>query len=82
MLPSQSRYFLGHHLQAHGLYEMQHNGAVHDFIRKCSPDLILMLRLYEVELGNTLTGEIIGQLFITFKTNYVPTEYSLETELQ
>ncbi|CAF4607553.1 unnamed protein product, partial [Rotaria sp. Silwood2] len=44
MLSSPSRYFLGHHLQTHGLYKMQHNGTVHEFIRKCSPDLILMLR--------------------------------------
>ncbi|CAF3364012.1 unnamed protein product [Rotaria sp. Silwood2] len=81
MLPSESRYFLGNHLQAHGFYDIRDNGVLDDFIQKCSPDLILMLRLYEVELGNTLTGEIIGQLFITYKTNCVSTENSLGREL-
>ncbi|CAF4955567.1 unnamed protein product, partial [Rotaria socialis] len=68
--PSQSAYFLGHHLQARGLYNMQDNEPIGVFIRKYAPDLILMLCLYEIELGNILTGEIITQIFLKFKRNY------------
>ncbi|CAF4433115.1 unnamed protein product, partial [Rotaria socialis] len=84
MSPLQSAYFLVHHLQAHGLYDMEDNEPIGIFIRKCALDLILMLRLYEIELGNTLTGEIIAQIFIKFKSNYswefeLPTVPTLET---
>ncbi|CAF4209872.1 unnamed protein product [Rotaria socialis] len=70
MSPLQSAYFLVHHLQAHGLYDMEDNEPIGIFIRKCALDLILMLRLYEIELGNTLTGEIIAQIFIKFKNRF------------
>ncbi|CAF4861666.1 unnamed protein product [Rotaria socialis] len=81
MLPFSARSFLGHHLRAHDLYDMKDNAIVHDFICKCPPDIILMLRLYEVELGNTLTGQVIGQIFVTFKKNYVSRENSIAIEL-
>lgn len=86
MRPSQSAHFLGHHLQAHALYSMRDNEPIGVFIRKCAPDLILMLRLYEIELGNTLTGEIIAQIFLKFQKNYVwhfdlPTVPKLETDM-
>ncbi|CAF1318603.1 unnamed protein product [Rotaria magnacalcarata] len=81
MLPFSARSFLGHHLRAHDLYDMKDNAVVHDFICKCPPDIILMLRLYEVELGNTLTGQVIGQLFMAFKKNYVSREDSVAIEL-
>ncbi|CAF4440851.1 unnamed protein product [Rotaria socialis] len=81
MLPFSARSFLGHHLRARDLYDMKDNAIVHDFICKCPPDIILMLRLYEVELGNTLTGQVIGQIFVTFKKNYVSRENSIAIEL-
>ena len=81
MLPFSTRSFLGHHLRAHDLYDMDDSGAVDAFIRKCPADVTLMLRLYQVELGNTLTGEILGQLFIMFKRNYVLLEDSTTGQL-
>ena len=81
MLPSNTQSFLGHHLRAHDFYEMKDNGVVNNFISKYPPDILLMLRLYELELGNTLTGQIIEQLFIIFKKNYVSREDSIAIEL-
>ena len=43
--------------------------------------MILMLRLYEVELGKTLTGEIISQLYIIFKTKYTSRDTSYDIEM-
>jgi hypothetical protein len=76
MLPFSARSFLGHHLRVHDLYDMKDNAVVHDFICKCPPDIILMLRLYEVELGNTLTGQVMAS-----KKNYVSREDSIAIEL-
>ncbi|CAF1585290.1 unnamed protein product [Rotaria magnacalcarata] len=81
MLPFSTRSFLGHHLRAHDLYDMKDNAVVHDFICKWPPDIILMLRLYEVELENTLTGQVFDQRLMTFKKNYVSLENSIAIEL-
>ncbi|CAF2119403.1 unnamed protein product, partial [Rotaria magnacalcarata] len=59
MLPFSAQYFFRYHLRTRNLYDMKNYRVVHDFIYKCPPDIILMLRLYEVKLGNTLAGQII-----------------------
>ena len=81
MLPSNTQSFLVHHLRAHDFYEMKDNEVVNNFISKYPPDILLMLRLYELELGNTLTGQIIEKLFIIFKKNYVSREDSIAIEV-
>jgi hypothetical protein len=54
--------------------------SVNDRLRQCKFDLgrfihkkdvLLMLRLYEVELGNAIVSEIISQLFLKYKQNHV-----------
>jgi hypothetical protein len=82
MLPFNTRLFLGHHLKAHGLYNIEDREAVLDFIQKCPADVILMLRLYEVELGKILVGEIIDQLFLIFKENYNSTDNSFARDFR
>ena len=81
MVPYSTQLFLGHHLRAHDLYTMRDNTVISDFIYTCPPDIILMLRLYEVELGNKLVGEIIGQLFLMHKKNHVSRENSFSEDL-
>jgi hypothetical protein len=43
--------FVGDHLKAQNLYNIDENGTVLNFIGKYPPDVTLMLRVYEVELG-------------------------------
>ena len=82
MHPFSTRLFLGHHLSAQNLYNMNDHEALSDFVEKCPADLLLMLRLYEVHLGKTLVGEIIGQLFLMFKENDISTEDSFARDLR
>ena len=67
MLPSVTELFLVQHLTVRGLYKLDEDGAVDDFIAKCPPDVILILRLYEVELDYVLVGEIVGEIFQLYK---------------
>lgn len=67
MLPCNARLFLGHHLRAHGAYNCEDNGSILDFIEKCSTDVVLVLRLYQVELDDTLIGEVVVQLYHNYK---------------
>jgi hypothetical protein len=72
LLPFSTQLFIGHHLRAQSLYDVADgSGVVLHFIEDCPSDVILMLRLYEVELDNTLVGEIIGQLFLMYKEEHV-----------
>ena len=81
MLLFNTRSVLGPHLRAHDSCHVPYNAVIRNFIRKCSADVTLMLRFYEVELDNTLTGEIVGQPFIMFKKNYISRENSFVREL-
>lgn len=81
MQPFNTQYFLGHHLYAQNLYYIGENAAILAFIEKSPPDVTLMLRLYEVELGNRLVGEIIGTLYLMFKTDFVATDSSIAEHL-
>ena len=54
-------------LRSHGSYNCQENGNILDFIGKCFSDVVLILRLYRVELDNTLIGEMIIQLYQNYK---------------
>jgi hypothetical protein len=81
LLPFSTHLFIVHHLRAQDLYDISENGAILDFIKKCPSDVILMLRLYEVELDNILVGEIIGQLFLMYKKDHVSMSHSFATEL-
>ena len=67
MLPCNARLFLGRHLRANGAYNCEDNGSILDFIEKCSTDVVLVLRLYQVELDDTLMGEVIVQLCHNYK---------------
>ena len=78
MRPSSTASFIGHHLHAQNLYNFEESGAVLAFIQKCPPDLALILRIYEVELGNKLVGDIVAQLFSIFKNNYSLVETSID----
>jgi len=69
MSSSNTSLFLGHHLEAHGFYDVEASAIILHFIEKCPRDIILILRLYQVELGETIVGEIIFQLFILHKNN-------------
>jgi hypothetical protein len=82
MLSTNARLFLGHHLRAHNLYDVEDGAAITDFIKKCPPDMLLILRLYEAELGKPFVGEIIAQLFLMFKKDHVPLETSITDEIQ
>ena len=50
MMSFSTHSFIGHHLKAQNLYNIDENGTVLNFTRKCPPDVALMLRVYEVEL--------------------------------
>ncbi len=60
---------------------MEDNAAIIDFIRKCPTDVLLMLKLYAVELGSAMVGEIIGQRFLKYKKHYVEREHPLDRKL-
>lgn len=71
MLPSATELFLVQHLAVRGLYKLADNVAIDDFIAKCPPDVVLILRLYEVELDHVLVGEIVGEIFQLHKKDLV-----------
>ncbi len=71
MMSFSTHAFFGHHLQTQNLYTMEESGTVINFVRKCPPDVTLILRLYEIELGKKLVGEIIAQLFLMYKNNHI-----------
>ena len=52
--PSQSSRFLGQHLEACNLFDVASSTVVISFIKKCPPNVILVLRLYGNELSETL----------------------------
>lgn len=76
----QPNIFMNQHLHFHDLYDVRFNDIIDNFISKCPEDLIIVLR-YEVELGETLTGEMISQLYNTYKRDYslfdIPCDFHL-----
>jgi hypothetical protein len=81
MFPFSTHLFIEHHLQSNNLYYVDDNAVIFYFVEKFPVDVILILRLYEVELGNTLVGEIIAQLFLMYKETDFPDPITDDLEL-
>lgn len=57
------------------------SAAILGFNGKCPPDVTLILRPCEVELGNKLVDEIIDALLLMFKQDVVVAESSIDERL-
>jgi hypothetical protein len=67
MVPFNTRLFLGQHLRSYNFYSIEDDLVVFDFMEKCPGDVVLILRLYEVEYDEPLISDIVSELFITHK---------------